>query len=155
LAREIRETTGLWHDVIHNPYFSTTVGLILGVPATAIFGNMALYGANFPELFMPWIPTAALFTRGIWQLRRWHPRSPQQKLGLEKQLLLTIATTGGGITPMEAALETSLTVDEAEEILSHLADRGHLLVQSHEGALFYTLPGRRPGSLGESPAPQF
>ncbi len=73
-------------------------------------------------------------------------------LGSEKQLLLTIATSGGGITPVEAALESSLTVDEAEEILSRLADRGHLLVQSHEGTLYYTLPGRRSGALGEARA---
>jgi hypothetical protein len=33
-------------------------------------------------------------------------------------------------------------VDEAEEILSRLANRGHLLVESRDGALFYALPGR-------------
>jgi hypothetical protein len=49
----------------------------------------------------------------------------------------------GSITPVEAALETSLTVDEAEGILSRLADRGHLTIVSREGALSYALPGRR------------
>jgi hypothetical protein len=51
-----------------------------------------------------------------------------------------------GIAPVEAALQTSLTVDEAEEILSRLANRGHLRVESRDGALFYVLPGNR-GSL--------
>jgi hypothetical protein len=37
------------------------------------------------------------------------------------------------------------TVEEAEEILSRLADRGHLVVESQDGALFYALPGRRSG----------
>ncbi|MGI8908959.1 MAG: hypothetical protein ACR2JR_00145 [Rubrobacteraceae bacterium] len=60
-----------------------------------------------------------------------------------------------GLTPVEAALETSLTVDDADELLSHLAERGHLHVHSHEGTLYYTLPGRRSGTLGERPAPQF
>lgn len=56
---------------------------------------------------------------------------------------MAIQGAGGGITPVEAALETSLTVDEAEEILTRFADRGHLVVQSRDGALLYTLPGRR------------
>ena len=54
---------------------------------------------------------------------------------------MAILDAGGSITPVEAALETSLTVDE--EILTRFADRGHLLVESRDGALFYTLPGRR------------
>jgi hypothetical protein len=43
---------------------------------------------------------------------------------------------GGRISPVLAALETSLTVYEAEEILSRRADRGLLFVESHDGALF-------------------
>ena len=62
-------------------------------------------------------------------------------------MLMAIRDTGGTMTPVEAALETSLTVDEADEILSRLANRGHLLVDSRDGALFYSLPGRRSGSL--------
>jgi hypothetical protein len=46
----------------------------------------------------------------------------------------------GGITPIQAALETSLTVDEAEGILSHLANRGHLHLGSRDGTLLYMLP---------------
>lgn len=65
------------------------------------------------------------------------------KLGSEKQLLLALRDLGG-LTPVEAALETSLTVDEAEEILTRFADRGHLRVESRDGALVYALPGRRP-----------
>jgi hypothetical protein len=70
---------------------------------------------------------------------------PRPRSGAEKQLLIAIADAGAGISPVEAALKTSLTVDEAEEILTRLADRGHLLVQSRDGGLFYALPGgRRP-----------
>lgn len=36
-----------------------------------------------------------------------------------------------------------------------MAGCGHLLVQSHDGTLYYTLPVRRSGTLGEKPAPQF
>jgi hypothetical protein len=59
---------------------------------------------------------------------------------------MIIADTGG-ITPIEATLETSLTVDEAKEILSHLASRGHLLLESRGGVLSYTLPRGRSDNL--------
>jgi hypothetical protein len=57
---------------------------------------------------------------------------------------MAIQDADGTITPVEAALGTSLTVDEAEEILTRFADRGHLIVQSRDGILLYALPGRRP-----------
>ncbi len=56
-------------------------------------------------------------------------------------MLLAIRDAGGSVTPVEAALRTSLTVDEAEEILTRFADRGHLLVESRDGVLSYALPG--------------
>jgi len=39
-------------------------------------------------------------------------------------------------------METSLTVREADGILSGLAGGGHLAVESRNGALFYSLPDR-------------
>jgi hypothetical protein len=60
---------------------------------------------------------------------------------------MAILDSGGSITPVEAALKTSLTVDEADEILSHLANRGHLVVESRDGTLSYALPGRRSDGL--------
>ncbi len=71
------------------------------------------------------------------------PGETGPKFGSEKQLLMAIQSAGDGITPVEATLETSLTVDEAEDILTSLADRGHLVVQSRGAALLYALPGRR------------
>ena len=62
-------------------------------------------------------------------------------------MLMAIQDSGGSITPIEAALRTSLTVDEADEILSRLANRGHLLVESRDGVISYALPGRRLGGL--------
>jgi hypothetical protein len=78
---------------------------------------------------------------GVWRLRRDGPKSVEPRFGGEKQLLAAIQSAGGTMTPVKAALETSLTVDEAERILTHLADRGHLFVESHEGGLYYVLPG--------------
>ncbi|MGF1471453.1 MAG: hypothetical protein ACFB50_06890 [Rubrobacteraceae bacterium] len=61
----------------------------------------------------------------------------------EKELLSAIRDNGGSITPAEAAMETSLTVREADEMLSELASGGHLQLESREGSLFYSLPGKR------------
>ena len=57
-------------------------------------------------------------------------------------------TRGGSITSAEAAMETSLTVREADQMLSELAGGGHLTVESKEGSLFYALPRRRGGEIG-------
>ncbi len=45
----------------------------------------------------------------------------------------------GEITPATAAMRTSLTVEEAAKMLEKLADKGHLKVLSHDGALAYSL----------------
>jgi hypothetical protein len=68
----------------------------------------------------------------------------------EKQLLSAIRENGGSITPAEAAMETPLTVREADAMLSELAGGGHLMVESRGGTLFYALPGRRDSpEIGE------
>ena len=74
-------------------------------------------------------------------------RSERPKLGKERELLSAIRENGGSITPTEAAMETSLTVREADGMLSELAGGGHLAVESCNGALFYSLPGRSSREL--------
>ena len=64
-----------------------------------------------------------------------------------EELLSAIRDNGGSITPAEAAMQTSLTVREADGMLSELAGGGHLSVQSRDGSLFYVLPGRRSPEL--------
>jgi hypothetical protein len=57
----------------------------------------------------------------------------------EKKLLLALGREPSGkLTAMGAALETSLTVEEAERILSELADKGHLEVGFEHGSLVYS-----------------
>ena len=92
---------------------------------------------------------AALTVLGYagWSLLRQGHENHGPTFGAEKQLLLAILDAVGTITPVKAALATSLTVDEAEEILTRFADRGHLLVESPEGVLSYPLPGGRTRGL--------
>lgn len=57
----------------------------------------------------------------------------------EQELLLAIRERGGRITAAEAAMETSLGTEEAERMLSDLANKGHLLVEGQGGVLTYLL----------------
>lgn len=93
-------------------------------------------------VFVFMFPALVLLALGISKLQEKKRRSVPPKLGKERELLSAIRDNGGSITPTEAAMETSLTVREADGMLSELAGGGHLMVESKSGALFYSLPGR-------------
>ena len=59
----------------------------------------------------------------------------------DRELLEAMRENGGRITPAEAAMTTSLSVGEADGLLSELAGGGHLVVERDGGALVYALPG--------------
>lgn len=67
---------------------------------------------------------------------------PAAENNKERELLSAIRDKDGSITPAEAAMETSLTVKEADEMLSEFANGGHLKLESRDGALYYSLSGR-------------
>jgi uncharacterized protein YjhX (UPF0386 family) len=56
-----------------------------------------------------------------------------------EQELLEAIERHGEVTPAHVALETSLTVAEADRMLSELAQGGHLKVRVEEGKLLYGL----------------
>ena len=134
-ARSRRGSAGFWYDVKHNPYLSIVAGMALGIPILwiSVWWTLDLWALSV-------VPSVVLVARGIWQIGHQRPQGTRPKLGAEKQLLMVLRDVGS-ITPIQAALETSLTVDEAEEILTHLANRGHLHVEGRDGALLYVLPG--------------
>jgi hypothetical protein len=92
------------------------------------------------------IAAAALLGKGASDLQR-QQLAVAPPVSKERELLSAIRDNGGSITPAVAAMETSLTVREADGMLSELAGGGHLAVESREGALFYSLPGRRGPEL--------
>lgn len=57
-----------------------------------------------------------------------------------EQQLLEAIERHGEVTPARAALETSLTVSEAERMLFDLANRGHLEVRVEGAKILYGLP---------------
>jgi len=57
----------------------------------------------------------------------------------KEQELLEAIRRNGQVTAVEAALETSLSVEEAERMLSELAAKGHLEVRVRSSRLLYAL----------------
>jgi hypothetical protein len=92
------------------------------------------------------IAAAACLGLGVSGLAK-QRRSLSSPVDRERELLSAIRDNDGSITPAEAAMETSLTVREADALLSELAGQGHLIVKSGDGALYYTLPSRRKPEL--------
>ena len=145
-AQDRRKLAGFWRDVGYDPYLSMMAGMVLGflVSLVSLFmvGPFLMRSPSSLLIIVIVALIMLLALRGIWQLRLRNPGSVRTRFGAEKQLLMAIQDSGGSITPIEGALRTSLTVDEADEILSHLANRGHLLVESRDGVLSYALPDR-------------
>ena len=107
-------------------------------------------------LIFCWIVFSALrtFARSIADLMeaRHGERLPQD--GKERELLGALRDRGG-LTPAQAAVETSLSVKEADEMLKELAEGGHLEVRVRGGALYYSLWDNEKdeqGGLGRSRA---
>jgi capsular polysaccharide biosynthesis protein len=66
------------------------------------------------------------------------PVDPSEAEALKEQALLQALGRRGKLTAVEAALETSLSVEEANRMLFELAARGHLEVTVEHGRLLYS-----------------
>jgi ribosomal protein S25 len=66
-----------------------------------------------------------------------HATNPSEKSA--EQQILEVIEECGKITPAQAALKTTLTVAEADRLLSQLAQEGHLELQVEGGKLVYSL----------------
>jgi hypothetical protein len=119
-------------------YTTVAVGVALLVAAVLVVMTAGVPAAGIGFV----IGAAACLGWGIPQLMK-NRRSLPAPDSREKELLSAIREGGGSITPAEAAMETSLTVKEADAMLSELASEGHLAVESESGTLVYSLPRRR------------
>ena len=82
-------------------------------------------------------PAFGLLVRGVAGLSERPAQSPVAT-AKERELLEALQRKGE-LTPAQAAMETSLTVNEADEMLEDLAAKGHLDVRVRGGGLFYGL----------------
>jgi hypothetical protein len=70
--------------------------------------------------------------------------SPQEERlpeNSKERELLEALRDRGELTSAQAAVETSLTIEEADEMLKELAEGGHLNVRVRGGGLSYSLWG--------------
>jgi hypothetical protein len=114
-------------------------GLLLVAFAPGLWWVFTTYG---------WVsfPAFALLVRGVAELSEGRGRSRPAE-SRERELLRALRERGE-LTPTRAAMETSLSVAAADEMLRELAEGGHLEVRVRGGALFYALWGRS-GTLEE------
>lgn len=120
-----------------------TVGLAVTVPivliGTVLFGLTAEVWLYFAFIF-GWaiFPASGLLLRRIAGLTEGDAGLLDVTSSKERELL-TALREHGELTPARAAMETSLTVAEADEILKGLVECGHLNVRVRGGGLFYAL----------------
>lgn len=126
-AVALRETYTTQQELafIRRLFFGFPAGLLLLVGLAAFLAPYHL----FPFFVALRIATTR---RGSVPVRA-ESTPPPSKDSQEKELLEALARRGQ-ITPASAALETSLSVAQAEEMLSELASEGHLEVGTHAGA---------------------
>jgi hypothetical protein len=105
--------------------------------AVASFGHFPFifFWWMIPFLLVPAIGLSARSVAGFVEARSRRPRESEHK---EKELLRALARHGE-LTAAKAALETSLSVSEADRMLSRLAEDGHVEVRAREGRLGYAL----------------
>ena len=85
-------------------------------------------------------PAFGVFARGVAGLADSRPeRSEISPESSRERELLEAIKNHGEITPVQAAMETSLTVSEVDKMLGELAQSGHLDVRVRGGGLFYAL----------------
>ncbi len=111
-----------------------------------------------PLLFLIWVipfflmPAFVAISRGMTGLAEDRTRERSGRVtaqeSKERELLGALARRGE-LSPALAALETSLTVAEADRMLSDLANDGHVEVSAHEGRLGYALWERDRRELTE------
>ena len=91
-------------------------------------------------LIFCWIVFLALgtFARGVAGLMESRHQEERPSNDKERELLEALRDRGE-LTPAQAAVETSLSVREADEMLKELAEGGHLEVRVHGGGLSYSL----------------
>ena len=124
---------------------SASPALVVGLVVGGLFlFSMADSFGFFPFFFIWWmvpfvlVPMIVASARGVTGLFEARARRPVEGEHKERELLEALARHGE-ITPARAALETTLSVAEADRMLSELAKNGHIEVRAREGRLGYAL----------------
>jgi hypothetical protein len=130
--------------------------LVSGGAFTLLFGFLYLNSGSWIWLFPLVIVGAIPLVRGVLSYIE-RSKKGNKKLGQrdtaelkgerEKELLRLAKSQRGVLTPTVAALHTSLSIQEAEQLLNDLSSRGYVRVDvDEEGSLRYCFPEFLPDS---------
>jgi hypothetical protein len=125
----------------HAPPAVLVVVLVVG--GLFLFSIVDAFGF-FPFFLFFWmvpfflVPVLGRSARGVAGFFEDRARRPVDDGRKEKEVLEALARHGE-LTPARAALETSLSVAEADGVLSGLAKDGHIEVRARDGRLGYAL----------------
>lgn len=113
-----------------------TGGLVLLAAATVLLAAPQMWWLVF---IFGWavFPAFGVFARGVAGLVDSREEA-LPKEAREKELLGALQRRGE-LTPAQVAMETSLSVTQADEMLEGLAAKGHLDVRVRGGGIFYSL----------------
>ncbi len=124
-----------------SPKAQVTTGLAVLIPVAVAGGAVLVLVPHLWWLIFVfgWMifPALGLLVRGIAGLSDDSKEFPTSN-DKERELLGALREHGE-LTPARAAMETSLTVAEADKMLKELAEGGHLEVRVRGGGLFYGL----------------
>jgi hypothetical protein len=109
--------------------------ILLGAAALILFTNFWWLIFVFGWFLFP---ALGAFARGVAGLVD-EPKGNRLPANDKERELLEAMREKGELTPAQAAMETSLSVKEADAMLKELAEGGHLDVRVRGGGLFYSL----------------
>lgn len=140
-AHEFWEDIGVDLDTL-SPKGQAIAGVVTGGVVLLVAASLILFTNLWWLIFVfGWLlfPALGAFARGVAGL------ADSGGSGAGEQELLEALKKRGELAPAQAAMETSLTVKEADEMLQGLAEGGHLQVRVRGGGLFYSLWELEPG----------
>jgi hypothetical protein len=126
-----------------SPRAQVTASLAVLIPvAVGVVAVLTLLPSMWWLIFVfGWMifPGFGLLVRGVAGLSEGGGRTELPAGKNKERELLDALRERGELTPAEAAMETSLSVAEADRMLKELAEGGHLEVRVRGGGLFYSL----------------
>ncbi len=125
-----------------NPKAQVTTSLAVLIPVVGAVSVLFLF-TNFWWLIFVFgwtiFPAFGLLLRGIAGLSDGGDKAQILGGDSKERELLGALREHEEISPTQAAMETSLTVEEADDMLKELATKGHLEVRVRGGGIFYGL----------------
>jgi cytoskeletal protein RodZ len=123
-----------------SPKAQAAVGLVVGGVILIAAAYVLTTGFWWMIFIFGWavFPALGLLAKGVAGIID----SPKEELpaaNSRERELLEAVERNGEVTPARVAMETSLTVDEADRMLSALAEKGHLEVRVRGGGLVYAM----------------